>query len=94
MASITGKIMSINCARTGTAIGLDNDPNKGPKNNTFLLKLEHSNYNALFSLALAAAANRWPLSIRIEGNDAIDSAKEADVRNMGVAWKEGAFNDD
>ena len=45
--------------------------------------------NALYSLALAAAANRWPLRIRIEGEDQIDPGREAAIRHMAVAWEAG-----
>lgn len=84
---LTGRVININVARTGTSIELDNEPNVGPKDNSWLLKIDHSNYNALFSLALAAASNRWPLTIRIEGDEEIDPQREASIRNMGVAWK-------
>jgi hypothetical protein len=84
---ITGKVIGLGVDRDGTNIVLDNDPSFGPKDNQWRLKLAHSNYNALFSLALAAAANRWTLMIRIEGDGQIDPTLEAGIRNMGVDWK-------
>ncbi len=84
---VSGKILEINSARTGTSIELDNDPKVGPKGNVFLLKLDHSNYNSLFSLVLAAAANRWPITIRIEGDSEIDINTDAAIRNIGIGFK-------
>ena len=60
---LTGKIVRLNADRSGILIGLDNDPSSGPQDNHFRLNLDHANYNAVYSTALAAAANRWPVSI-------------------------------
>jgi hypothetical protein len=84
---ITGKVLGIGVDREGTQIILDNDPNIGPKDNQFMLRLDHSNYNALYSLVLAAAANRWTIHIRISGDGQIDPTLEAGIRNIGVDWK-------
>jgi len=84
---MTGKVIGLAVDRDGTSIVLDNDPSLGPKDNQWRLKLDHSNYNALYSLALAAAANRWTLMIRIEGDGQIDPALVASIRHMAVDWK-------
>jgi hypothetical protein len=91
---ITGKVITLVADRPGVFIELDNDPSIGPKNNVWLLKEDHRNFNALYSLALAAAANRWPLTIRIEGNSQIDPLVDAAIKTVGVAWKAGDFNVD
>ena len=83
-----GRIIAINAAREATAITLDNDPKVGPKDNAWLLRRSHENYNALFSLALAAAVNRLLVTVRIEGDDQIDPEKEAGIRNLSVTWKD------
>ena len=84
---VSGRVLEINSARTGTSIELDNDPAVGPKGNVWLLKIDHSNYNALFSLILAAAANRWRITVRIEGDAEIDINTDAAIRNIGVGFK-------
>ena len=87
--SVTGKVTFLLVDRKGAFISVNNDPAIGPKDNAWRLKIDHSNYNALYSLALAAAANRWPLRIRIEGEDQIDPGREAAIRHMAVAWEAG-----
>jgi hypothetical protein len=84
--SLSGKVMGINVGRRGTAVALDNDPSIGPLNNNWLIKSDHANYNALYSPVLAAAANRWTVVIRIEGDQDINPGQEAAVRNISVDW--------
>lgn len=86
---LSGRVISLQADRQGVYIGLDNDPKLGPKGNIWQLKQDHSNYNALFSLFLAAAANRWPIGIRIEGDDEIDIGRDAAIRHAGVSWNAG-----
>ena len=82
---LSGKMVGIRVDRHEVFIALDNDPKAGPKGNEFSLNKEsHENYNALYALALAAAANRWPVTIRIEGGGVIDSAAEAGIRTLAV----------
>jgi hypothetical protein len=78
--------MELVVTREGATLILDNDPADGPKDNRWLLPNGHSNFNALYSLALAAAANRWILVIRIAGDAEIDPNREAEVGRMGVSW--------
>ena len=84
---IAGKVIGLSADRLGALIALDNDPSVGPKDNEFRLELEHSNYNALYSIALAAAANRWTLQIRIAGDGQIEIGVEAAIKSLGVAWR-------
>lgn len=91
---VLGKVARLFADREGAVIQLDNDPSIGPKSNQWRLKLDHSNYNALYSLVLAAAANRWPISIRIEGSAEIDPAREAAIRHLRVVWDVGGPDDD
>ena len=72
-----------------TYIMLDLPPEHGPKDNLYGLRLDLPNYNALFSLALAAAANRWPLTVRIIGPGDISSDKPAFVNYLVVNWSAG-----
>jgi len=81
-----GKVTALIADRVGAVIVLDNDPSVGPKDNSWRLMLDHANYNALYSIALAAAANRWTLSIRIQGDEAIDVSKEAAIKSLGVEF--------
>jgi hypothetical protein len=82
-----GRIVGLTVSREGTYLELDNDPKVGPKDNVWLLKLDHANYSALFSLALAASANRWRIMVRIEGDDQIALTRDAAVRHIAVSWK-------
>jgi len=89
----TGKVIRLYANPNGTFIRLDIAPKTAPPDGYFRLRLSHPNYNALYSLALAAAANRWPLRIRIEGEEAInlkDPVKNpAVVQNLVVDWEGG-----
>jgi hypothetical protein len=58
---------------------------KTPKDFAFIIPKEHVNYNALVSLALIAATNRYDLSIRTR--DAITNDDLADVWYLWVEWK-------
>jgi hypothetical protein len=82
----SGRVLELVVTREGATLMLDNDPANGPKDNRWLLPSGHSNFNALYSLALAAAANRWILVVRIAGNSEIDPNAEAEVARMGVRW--------
>ncbi|SFT85357.1 hypothetical protein SAMN05660657_03528 [Geodermatophilus amargosae] len=82
-----GRVVELLATRDTVNIVLDNDPAVGPKHNRFILRNSHQNYNALYSLALAAAANRWTLVIRIAGDAQIDPEQEAEVALLGVAWE-------
>jgi hypothetical protein len=56
-----------------------------PKDGYFALKQTHTNYNALYSLALVAAVNGYDLQIRTEAD--ITPTAYADVRYMVVDWQ-------
>lgn len=81
---ISGKIAGLDLTRGGVQVILDNDPNAGPKDNFFLLKRDHENYNALYSFVLAAFANRWNFVIWIEGDGEIDPNVNAAIRRIGI----------
>jgi hypothetical protein len=91
---VAGKVTSVFAGRRGTLIKLDIDPSQEPKGEYFRLPLDHANYNGLYSLALAAAANRWTLGIRIAGDGQIDPNVEADIMWLAVDWKAGAVHPD
>ena len=56
-----------------------------PQDNYFRLQQTHPNYNALYSLALAAAINGYQLQIRVRGDD-YTPGQLADVLYMVVDW--------
>jgi hypothetical protein len=96
LVSFGGKVARINPRGGATFIRLDIDPkvlsaNGLPPQVYFELQLSHPNYNALYSLALAAAANRWPLLIRFqtEGNPLrpkLNTEGHLVVQYMVVDW--------
>ena len=55
-----------------------------PLENYFELLQSHDNYNALYSLALAAAVNGYELLIRTHGD--VQPGANARVRYMTVTW--------
>ena len=55
-----------------------------PRNNNFELRKSDQNYNALYSLALSAAINRYDLSV--ETTKAMDAKENAVVKTMWVNW--------
>jgi hypothetical protein len=83
---MSGRIVELRGERDGTVIILDNPPNTGPLNNEWLLERNHQNYNALYSLALAAAANRWSITVRIAGSAQINFNVAAAVGHLAVGW--------
>ncbi len=83
---LSGRIKTLVGDRGHVVIELDNNPELGPKGNIWFLQKDHRNFNALFSLALAAASNRWKITIRIEGDSAINSEVDANIKSIGVAF--------
>lgn len=81
--NVTGTVSRLYVSLTNsgqgvTFIRLNIDDAKQPKNSYFQLKASHPNYNALYSLALSAAFNRYPLRIRTETE--ISSSDDAMVQ--------------
>ena len=85
--TMTGKVARLYVRKEITYIRLDNAPASGPKGNYFGLKMDRPNYNALYSLALAAAANRWPLTVNVKDNEGISPEREAFVDYLFVDWQ-------
>jgi hypothetical protein len=83
---LTGRIAQLYVRQEITYIMLDNIPSNGPKDNIFGLRLDFANYSAMYSLALAAAANRWPITVRIIGSTDISPEREAFVNYLVVNW--------
>lgn len=90
---ITGRIVGLRVDRRVTFISLDNEPAQGPKDNVWLLANDDPNYNAQYSLALAAASNRWPVTMRIAGDGQIGPDQEGFFKTIGVAWAPLEFHD-
>jgi hypothetical protein len=86
----TGTITEIYVAQDMCAIRLDIPAAEAPNNGLFNLPLKTPNYNAMYSLILAAAANRWPLTIRVSGNAPITPALNAIVAYVVVHWPAGS----
>lgn len=85
--SVSGKVSRIYSNSAGAYIRLSGIPAADtPKNGYFQLKMNHSNYNALYSLALTAATNRQDLRIRINGQDISPTGDYPTVSYMVVDW--------
>jgi hypothetical protein len=80
----TGKVARIYAADGLTYIKLDIPEAKQPENGYFQLDKTHSNYNALYSLALVAAVNRKDLQIRTASD--VKRTEPAVVLYMVVDW--------
>jgi hypothetical protein len=79
------KVSRIYSDADGCYIRLDNIPTTDtPKGGYFQLLKTHTNYNALYSLALTAATNGLDFSIRTV--DDISSTSHAEVQYMVVDW--------
>ena len=71
---------------SGTAyVRLDVPAELRPLDGYFALRQSHTNYNALYSLALVAAVNGYDLQIRTQVD--ISPTEYADVRYMVVDWQ-------
>lgn len=83
---VTGRVKSLYVRRDVTYISLDIPPDRQPQDGLFELQLTNANYGAQYSLALAAAANRWPLTVRIVGKADISPERAAVVNYLVVDW--------
>jgi len=83
----TGTVARLYVRQELTYIKLAIPAASAPKEELFTLRMDHPNYNAQFSLVLAAAANRWPLTIRIVGDADIAPEREANVNYLVVDWE-------
>lgn len=81
---LTGKIKNLTVTRDGTRFELDSPSDQAPRE--WIIALDHINYNALCSLALAAAANQWIIQARIAGDEEISPEKDASVAFLRVEW--------
>lgn len=68
----------------GCYIKIEHTTSPQPKNNYFLLKLSHPNYNSLYTLVMAAATQRYTLHIRTV--DEIDPLVHAEISYMYINW--------
>ncbi|MGH8066780.1 MAG: hypothetical protein ACRERE_16395 [Candidatus Entotheonellia bacterium] len=83
--SATGKVNRIYATGSRTYVRLaDIPPEATPQNGYFRLEQSHSNYNALYSLALVAAVNSYDLRIRTVSD--IVPTETAEVAYMVVDW--------
>lgn len=80
----TGKVKRIYSHTDATRFWLDIILDPSPFENYFVLKLDHPNYNALYSLALSAAINGYTLTIRTTAD--IIKDEPAVVQYMVVDW--------
>ena len=82
-----GEVQRLFVGNSGCYIRLENVTPEGaelPKDEYFLLPLDHRNYSSLYSLALFASAGRHRLSIR-SVTDA-DTSSYADISYMVLDW--------
>ncbi len=83
---VTGRVTQLYVPQDITYFTLDIPPDAGPQEGFFRLELKNPYYNAQYSLALAAAANRWPTTIRHVGHLDISPEREAFVDYLIVDW--------
>ena len=79
----TGKVEVLHTHEV-TTINLSDTNDVLPKDGGFVLRRDHPNFNALYSLALSAAINRYTL--RIGTTTEITPAGEAEVERMWIRW--------
>ena len=80
----SGKVRRLYVTHARTFVRLDIPVAQQPKDNYFELLQTHPNYNALYSLALAAAINRYDLLVRTTVD--VSPGQAARVRYMTVTW--------
>lgn len=80
---VRGQVAKIFPHNEGCFIELK-DIDHRPRDDYFLLNISHSNYNALYSLALVAAVNRYVLEIRTAED--ITPDEHAQVNYMRLMW--------
>jgi hypothetical protein len=68
----------------GTNIRLDMPADEAPLDGYFTLQATHPNYYSLYSLALSAAINRYPLLVRVVGE--IVPGKPVNINYLVVDW--------
>ncbi|MCP4631550.1 MAG: hypothetical protein GY855_01395 [candidate division Zixibacteria bacterium] len=81
--SVTDKVSRIYTRKNGCYIRLEN-PDHVPKEGYFFLPSDTPNYNSLYSLAVVAAINRYPLLIRTVRD--ITSSEHAAVEYLVLDW--------
>jgi hypothetical protein len=83
--TFTGRVQRLYVAKGWTRIRIEIPTADQPEENYFVLRQDHPNYNALYSLALSAAVNGNELSIRTEED--INAGDVGNVRYMVVDWR-------
>jgi hypothetical protein len=86
---VTGTVSRIYPTRSASNVGstyirLNIPEAEQPRDGYFQLVTSHPSYSALYSLTLAAAINRLPLTIRTEGE--ITPDRYAQVMYMVLEW--------
>jgi hypothetical protein len=94
----TGNVIRLSVRSGATFIRLDVSPDAvSPLDGYYELQLDNPNYNALYSLALAAAVNRLPLTIRVNDGkgdtEGIVKDKHGVVQYMNVNWAADQLDD-
>jgi hypothetical protein len=79
----TGKVVVLH-VHDVTTIGLGDTNDVLPKNGFFLLRPDNPNFNALYSMALSAAINRYDL--RIVTTTEITPEERAEVERLALHW--------
>jgi hypothetical protein len=82
---VTGQVIRIFATGSRTFFRLAGiPPESTPQSGYFRLEQSHSNYNALYSLGMVAAVNRYNLQIRTVNE--ITPTESAEVQYMVVDW--------
>jgi hypothetical protein len=79
-----GHITALVPHRDATFISLDLPAAAQPEGGQFVLPVAHDNYNAIYSLALASAVNRYTVRIRTTAD--IDPGDRGEVEYFWVKW--------
>jgi hypothetical protein len=81
---VRGLVDRLFVSENATNIRLQIPTAESPAEGYFALEVGHTNYQALYSLALSAAINRYPLLINTRGE--ISPSTRAIVKYMVVDW--------
>ena len=79
----TGKVVVLHVHEV-TTIGLGDTNDVLPKDGYFLLRPDNANFNALYTLALSAAINRYDL--KIVTTTEITPQENAEVERLRINW--------
>jgi hypothetical protein len=86
--SVQGQVAGVSAHDDDSFIVLDIPEAEAPRGGIFRLRRTAANYNAMYSLALVAAANRLPIGIKTVGD--ISPQESAVVDFVRIRWVPGS----